>query len=183
MNRWVIVFRSPGFADPAVKISVCFWIFASTFWPRQTPSYSEMTSLQRHRDRSAARLAALRACPEREPNGAGSSAVTKTSCPLDNRKDYVSRKDAKIAKGNRRVRLGLLCVLGVLARGNLGSGRRPGWENLCNLRLSNSFRSGHLQPVSSQSLPRKQAVATLQCRDNPQLVAGDGLAPAPCPPW
>jgi hypothetical protein len=38
-GRWTIVFRPPGLAGPAVKISAGFWIFASTGGRPQPPSY------------------------------------------------------------------------------------------------------------------------------------------------
>jgi hypothetical protein len=44
-----------------------------------------------------------------------------TTLRIEERKDRISRKDAKIAKGNRRIWLGFLCVPGVLARNKANS--------------------------------------------------------------
>ncbi len=59
---------------------------------------------------------------------------------------YVSRKDAEIAKGKTQIRPGFLVALGGLARGDLGSGRRPGWGNLrCQLATTMSIKSRVMQ--------------------------------------
>jgi hypothetical protein len=61
------------------------------------------------RTRSARAEPARANCTETKP-------VLRLQLRIEARKDRISRKDAKIAKGNRRVWFGFLCVLGVLAR-------------------------------------------------------------------